>query len=262
VGAIYDGTGYGLDGTVWGGELLVGGLADFTRAGRLFPVPMPGGEAAVREPWRMACAWLVAAAEVEGTELRPPEGLVAKVSPERWRAVAGMARSGLVSPLTSSMGRLFDAVAVLCGLRYEVTYEGQAAIELEAMSDPGEHAAYRLPSVQSPDGLVLDGCATVAEVLADIHAGVPPATVAARFHNGVAEATAQACAVLAGEHDIETIVLSGGVFQNRLLLERALPALAAAGLRALVPARLPPGDGGISYGQAAVAAARPAGGGA
>jgi len=262
VGAIYDGAGYGPDGTVWGGELLVGGVAGFTRAGRLFPVPMPGGEAAVREPWRMACSWLLAAGDVEDPrDLRLPETLVGRVSPEKWRVVAGLARSGLASPVTSSMGRLFDAVAALCGLRSEVTYEGQAAIELEALSDPGEYGAYPLPAVQSPEGLLLDGRATVAAVLAEIESGVPVPTVAARFHNAVAQATAQACAVLAGEHGLDTVVLSGGVFQNRLLLERTLPALAAGGLRALVPALLPPGDGGISYGQAAVAAARLAKGG-
>ena len=257
LGAIFDGTGYGTDGTVWGGELLAGGLADFTRVGRLFAVRMPGGEAVVREPWRMACSWLLAAGQVEDPgDLRLPPALEGRVPPEKWRAVAGLAKGGLAAPETSSMGRLFDAVAALCGLRTEVTYEGQAAIELEAVADPLERGAYPLPVVEAPEGLLLDGRPTVTTVLTDVEDGASPATVAARFHNSVAAATAEACAALAASHGLETVVLSGGVFQNRLLIERTVPALEAAGLRALVPELLPPGDGGISYGQAAVAAAR------
>ena len=253
VGAIFDGTGYGTDETVWGGELLVGGLADFTRAGHLPYVPMPGGEAAVREPWRMACAWLLAA------EAEAPAALRHRVEGRRWDAVASLARAGVASPLTSSMGRLFDAVAALCGLRVEVTYEGQAAIDLESVSDRSERGAYPMPVVKSEDGVLLDARETVAAVAADAGGDADPALVGARFHNGVARATAEACALLAAERGLDTVVLSGGVFQNRLLLERTLPALSAAGLRALVPERLPPGDGGIAFGQAAVAAARLAG---
>ncbi|MDQ4049788.1 MAG: carbamoyltransferase HypF [Actinomycetota bacterium] len=256
LGAIFDGTGYGTDGTIWGGELLVGGLSEFTRAGRLLPVPMPGGEAAIREPWRMACSWLLAAGRAD----QAPQALRDRVDPARWRAVAGLARGGPVSPLTSSMGRLFDAVAALCGLRAEVTYEGQAAVELESVSDREETAAYPLSVVDSEDGVVLDPRSTVAAVAADSSAGMATPLVAARFHNAVAAATAEACVRLAQEVGLDTVVLSGGVFQNRLLLERTLPALRDAGLRALVPERLPPGDGGIAYGQAAVAAARLAGG--
>src|SRR4051812_7168315 len=120
-GAIYDGTGYGTDGAVWGGELLRGDLMEFERIGHLWPVRMPGGEAAIREPWRMACAWL---AEIGH------DAPLAGVDPDRWTQVAQLARTGLASPVTTSMGRLFDAVAALCGLRLTVTYEGQAAIEL------------------------------------------------------------------------------------------------------------------------------------
>ena len=257
VGAIYDGTGYGPDGTVWGGELLVGGLAGFTRAGHLLPVPMPGGEAAIREPWRMACAWRLAA----GCGHEPPAALRDRVDPRRWDAVVGLARGGLASPLTTSMGRLFDAVAALCGQRAEVTYEGQAAIELESVSDHEERSAYPLPVVDAEDGIGLDPRPTVAAVVADSSAGVPISLVAARFHNAVAAATVEACSRLAQERGLDTVVLSGGVFQNRLLLERTLPALRSAGLRPLVPERLPPGDGAIAYGQAAVAAARLAGDG-
>ena len=250
VGAIYDGTGYGPDGTVWGGELLVGGLEDFERAGSLWPVRLPGGAAAIREPWRMACAWLVAAGEEEPAL---PATLAAAVDTTRWRQVAELARTGAASPPTTSMGRLFDAVSALCGVRPTVNYEGQAATELEALADPGEWASYPLPLL--PDG-TLDARPTVLAILGDLVAGVEAAAVSARFHNAVAAATAEACAALARSGGLDTAVLSGGVFQNRLLLDCTVDRLAETGLRVLVPERLPPNDGGISFGQAAVAAAR------
>jgi hydrogenase maturation protein HypF len=250
VGAIYDGTGYGPDGTVWGGELLMGGLEDFERPGSLWPVRLPGGTAAIREPWRMACAWLVAAGEDEPAL---PATLAAAVDTARWRQVAELARTGAASPQTTSMGRLFDAVSALCGVRPTVNYEGQAATELEALADLGERAGYPLPLLT--DG-TLDARPTVLAILGDLAAGVEAAAVSARFHNAVAAATAQACADLARRGGLDTAVLSGGVFQNRLLLDSTVDRLAETGLRVLVPERLPPNDGGISFGQAAVAAAR------
>ncbi len=252
VGAIYDGTGYGTDGTIWGGELLVGGLESFERAGHLYPVRLPGGERAVREPWRMACAWLLAA---RGEDALPPDALAPEIAPDSWRAVRELARGGVASPVTTSMGRLFDAIAALCGVRQRVNYEGQAAAELEAMCDASERYAYALPLAREEGELVLDARATVDEATRDVDRGVPPGRVAARFHNAIATATATACLMLAEERDIGTVVLSGGSFQNRELLEAVAAALQHAGLRVLVPERLPPNDGGISYGQAAVAAA-------
>jgi len=248
VGAIYDGTGYGEDGTVWGGELLAGGLAEYERAGSLFAVAMPGGDRAVAEPWRMACSWLQAA----GVEA--PQALIEAAGAERWRQVSEVARAGVASPLTSSMGRLFDAVGALCGLRSVVTYEGQAAVELEALATSAGPAdgGYPLPF----EALVLDGRFTIRAVTEDLGAGVPAAAVAARFHAGVAGGTAHALAEVAGARGLDTVVLSGGVFQNRLLLELAVADLRRRGLTVLLPERLPPNDGGIAYGQAAVAAAR------
>jgi hydrogenase maturation protein HypF len=247
VGAIFDGAGYGPDGAVWGGELLVGGPAGFRRAGHLHPVRLPGGDHAVRQPWRMACAWLTAAL---GHEPAPAAG----VDEARWRAVARMAATGLASPPTTSAGRLFDAVAALAGVRTEVTYEGQAAVELEAAADPHERGAYPLP-VRDGDPLVLDARETVRAVAEDAASGVAPGVVAARFHAGLAAATAEACARAAAASGLGTVVLSGGVFQNRLLLEGTVARLERRGLRVLVPERIPPNDGGIAFGQIAVAAA-------
>jgi hydrogenase maturation protein HypF len=233
VGAIYDGAGYGPDGTVWGGELLVGDLTGFSRAGHVWPVRLPGGDRAVREPWRMACSWL------EECGLPAPA-----VRHANWDAVASMCRTGMGAPVTTSIGRLFDAVAALCELRSEVTYEGQAAIELEAACDSAERGAYPMPD--------LDARETIAAVARDLAAGVPVGAIATRFHRGLALATADAIEAL-GE---PLAVLSGGVYQNRVLLELTTDALEARGVRVLVPQLLPPNDGGISYGQAAVAAAR------
>jgi hydrogenase maturation protein HypF len=244
VGAIFDGAGLGTDGTVWGGEILVGDLHGFERCGHLWPVPLPGGDAAAREPWRMACAWRMAA----GGDARPLRG----IDPDRWRAVARLAETGVAAPPTTSVGRLFDAVAALCGIRLEVSYEGQAAMELEAACEGSEHGAYPLESVYG----VLDARETILAVDRDVSRGVGVGVIATRFHHALADATADDCARLAADRGLDLVVLSGGAFQNRRLLERTADGLARVGLRVLVPERLPPNDGGISFGQAAVAAVR------
>jgi len=159
------------------------------------------------------------------------------------------------------MGRLFDAVAALCGIRARINYEGQAAIELEASCDPQERARYPISIFAQDDALVLDPRETVRAVLADIEAGQPAGVVASRFHAAIAGVTVEACCAAASARGADLVVLSGGVFQNRRLFQDTLAGLRASGLRVLVPRRLPLGDGGISYGQAAVAARRLAGSG-
>jgi hydrogenase maturation protein HypF len=256
LGAIFDGTGFGSDGTVWGGELLTGDLRGFERRGHLLEVPLPGGAAAIREPWRMACAWAGAAL---GSRPALPATLRGRVEERDWRNCCELVERRIGSPSTSSIGRLFDAVGALCGAPARARYEGQAAVELEAMCAAGEGGRYEMPLLGEGDGLVLDPRPTVRAALADLDRGEAPALVAARFHETVAVGTVDACACLAAEHDLGTVVLSGGVFQNRRLLERVAGLLTAAGLRVLTPERLPPNDGGISFGQAAIAAARQAG---
>jgi hydrogenase maturation protein HypF len=252
VGAIFDGTGYGLDGTVWGGELLFGGIGSVRRVGSLLPVALPGGERAIRQPWRMACSWLSAA--FDGGEPGLPASLAGRVDPRAWAQVHRLATGGgPAAPATTSMGRLFDAVAALAGIRAEVNYEGQAAIELEAACDHGERGSY--PIVVGGEPLVIDPRETIRAVAADVQAAVAPDVIARRFHRTIARATVEACIALAASHDTEVVALSGGVFQSRMLLESVSDALAGRGLRVLAPERLPINDGGISYGQAAVAAA-------
>jgi hydrogenase maturation protein HypF len=255
VGAIFDGTGLGADGTVWGGELLVGDLRSYERAGWLWPVRMPGGTAAVRQPWRMAAAWL---AEAFGQAPTRPSALAGIVSPADWEAIGRIGRAPVVSPLTSSIGRLFDAIGALCGAPGRVSYEGQAAVELEALAWSAGPAPATCGGYwwQRAGSCVLDPRAAVCELARDLERGVPAGVVSARFHAGVAAATVDAVAAIASARGLGTAVLSGGVFQNRLLLERVAADLERAGLRVLVPRQLPPNDGGISFGQAAVAAAQ------
>jgi hydrogenase maturation protein HypF len=235
LGVAFDGTGYGPDGTIWGGEFLLASLTAFERIGHLAPVPMPGGAAAIRQPWRMAAVYLDAAGE----------------SRPEWASVVALAHSGLNSPLTSSAGRLFDAVAALVGVRDTVNYEGQAAIELEQLADPRERGCY--PA--SISGGVVSGVDLVRAVIEDLRAGVSPALIAGRFHNGVAELIVRSCLVFRDEHHLSTVALSGGVFQNLLLLNRTAQRLSAKGFRVLTHHRVPTNDGGISLGQAAIAAA-------
>jgi hydrogenase maturation protein HypF len=256
VGAIYDGAGHGPDGTVWGGELLVGDLGSFERAGHLWPVRLPGGDRAAREPWRMACAWLVAAGDDAPAV---PERLAGRVDPDRWRQVTELCRGALPAPVTTSAGRLFDAVAALAGLRAVSTYEGQAAVALEGAIDAGEPGAYPMPAARADDGAVtIDARETVAAVARDVAAGVDPGGISARFHRGFADATVAGCALVAQRAGVDLVVLSGGVWQNRALVERTRSELRRLGLRVLVPRALPPNDGGIAYGQVAVASRRTA----
>ncbi|MGH2867296.1 MAG: carbamoyltransferase HypF, partial [Solirubrobacteraceae bacterium] len=226
VGAIYDGTGYGLDGTVWGGELLTGDLTGFARAGWLWPVRMPGGVQAIRQPWRMACAWLGealgddpgSAADAPGSEPPPlPSPLAGRVAPARWAAISRIGAQASVSPLTSSMGRLFDAVGALCGLALEVTYEGQAAVALEAAAwraEPEDRATAGDYVLQRRDDGRLDPRAALRALAADLEQGARAEVVAARFHAGVATATVDAVSAIAADRGLGTAVLSGGVFQN------------------------------------------------
>jgi len=225
---VFDGTGYGTDGTLWGGEILRCDLAAFERAVHLEPVPLPGGETAIREPWRMA------AVHLERAGLPVPF--------ERWPLVR---RSLEVNaPFSSGMGRLFDAVAALLGVREQVTYEGQAAIELEQLA--GDAAA------QPYDWPFGDGSALVRLVHDDLASGRARAEIAAAFHETIAAAAATACAELGAPR---TVVLSGGTFQNLRLLGSTTRRLEALGFHVLTHRLVPPNDGGLSFGQAAVAAA-------
>jgi hydrogenase maturation protein HypF len=246
IGVAFDGTGYGTDGTIWGGEFLAASLAAFERGGYLEPVPMPGGTAAIRQPWRMAAAYT---GDLE----------VARRHPDQWSAVLAMAAKGINSPLTSSAGRLFDAAAALLGVRDAINYEGQAAIELEQLADPGETGAYPARvegGIQAGVPFRIRGSDLLHAVIEDRTDGVPAPLIAARFHHGVAALIEAGCLLMRERHGLDTVALSGGVFQNLLLLRATVARLEARGFRVLLHARVPCNDGGISLGQALVAANR------
>jgi hydrogenase maturation protein HypF len=250
LGVAFDGTGYGTDGTLWGGEFLLADLAGFRRLAHLTPIAMPGGATAIRQPWRMAAAYLDVAYDGHC-----PENLdVVRRNEQQWPSVLAVAHGDIHALRTSSAGRLFDAAAAVLGIRDSVNYEGQAAIELEQHADIHHRDSYPAPVL---DGAVpqLSGADLLREVTEDLRAGTAVSIIAARFHNSVAEAVVRMCEVLADRVDVRTVALSGGVFQNLLLLHRLTDLLGRNGFRVLTHARVPTNDGGISLGQAAVAGA-------
>jgi hydrogenase maturation protein HypF len=248
VGVAYDGTGYGTDGAVWGGEILLLGTAShrFDRAAHLAPVPLVGGDLAVRNPWRMALAHLHAAGIGWDPDLPP----VAAGGDAERRLLASQLGTGRGAVPCTSMGRLFDAVASLLGIRHRIGYEGQAAIELELLVSG---AAHRLPAFGTTGG-VLDPAPVLAGLVAGFRAGVPVGELACGFHQAVADATAAAVERSAGP--VRLAGLTGGVFQNVLLLRMVRQRLRERGFEVLTHHLVPPNDGGLALGQAAVSALR------
>jgi hydrogenase maturation protein HypF len=254
IGIALDGTGYGPDGSIWGGELLVADLAGFTRAGHIAGVRLPGGEAAVKDPGRMAAAYLSALYGDDFPTQARRLGL--SYPPLEERILRRQLAEGLNSPLTTSAGRLFDAVAAaldVCRLR---TYEGQPAMELEMAADETENGFYPAAVEEAPDTLVLDTLAIFQAVVRDRLAGVPTGVIAARFHNSLARLLADACGLIRERTGLNLVALSGGVMQNALLFTRLHRALTALGFEVLTHTLTPPNDGSISLGQVAVAAAQ------
>jgi len=248
IGVTFDGTGFGTDGAVWGGEFLVGDYRAFRRAATLRYVGLPGGDQAIREPWRMAVAHLVDA-EVE---LRP---LKARLLPVEVRTVERMLERRINTPLTSSAGRLFDAVAALAGVRDRVSYEGQAAVELEWLAT-GVESDGTYPFALSPgeNPLVVDTRPLIRALAEDTRRGVRTALIARRFHSTLVELIAAVCDRLRGATGLGAVVLSGGVFLNALLTREVSARLGADGFEVYRHRLVPPNDGGLSLGQLAVAA--------
>jgi hydrogenase maturation protein HypF len=244
IGVALDGTGYGTDGQIWGGEFLVAGYEGFTRRAHFRYIPLAGGDAAVREPWRAALAYLI------DTFGNAGPSFLRDIPEERARVVRRMIATGVNTVQTSSCGRLFDAVASLVGLRHEINFEGQAAIELETIADPDETHRYTF-EIHLTDPWQLDFRPMIAAMLASRR----PATVAARFHNTLAAAIAEMCMRLRQETKLHRVCLSGGSFQNARLLASSCALLRQAGLEVYTHSKVPPNDGGIALGQAAVAAA-------
>jgi hydrogenase maturation protein HypF len=251
--ASLDGAGYGSDGAIWGGEFLVARYASFERMAHLAYVPMPGGAAAVRRPARMALAHLARAygeqAERIARELMP------QLAAREARAALLQARRGVNSPLTSSMGRLFDAVSALLGICVETTYTGQPAVELEIAAAEGAFPPYPFAVDASAQPWQADPAPIIRAIVDDIRAGVERAAIAARFHHTIAALVAELCAAMARETGLTQVALSGGVFQNAYLVELLTDILPRRGLTPLLHRQAPPNDGGLALGQAVIAAA-------
>jgi hydrogenase maturation protein HypF len=257
LGVAFDGTGYGPDGTIWGGELLRADLAGYQRLGHLTPVVMPGGEAAIRQPARMAFAYLQAAFGPAAEEKAAALGLT--WPPLLEEILRRQVATGWQSPLTTSAGRLFDALAAALDICRQRTYEGQPALELEMAAEEGEAGAdgcYAV-RVEARDGrLVLDSVDLFCQAVADFWQGSSKGQVAARFHTALAQGIGQLCVAAREQTGLHLVALSGGVWQNGLLLGQTVAVLQAAGFEVLTHRLVPPNDGGLALGQAAAAAAR------
>jgi hydrogenase maturation protein HypF len=267
IGVTFDGTGYGTDGKIWGGEFLIGDYEGFERAAHLRYVPMAGGDQAVREPWRMAIAYTIQA----GLEPELPSKKAMQVPPDHLKNVVRMLERRVNSRETSSVGRLFDAVAALVGVRERVSFEGQAAMELEAWAMRGqcgtegrteswpegwideEIEANRCVSPRIP--IVLDVAPWIRSIVAELRQGVSGPELASRFHINLVGLIVRVCCELRARHGIDRVALSGGVFMNGIILSGACLSLRKQGFQVLCHKRVPPNDGGISLGQIAVAAA-------
>jgi hydrogenase maturation protein HypF len=261
IGVSFDGTGYGVDGAIWGGEFLLADYLDFRRVGHLEYVPLPGGEKAINEPWRIALSWL-AHAGIEWEDDLPPVHHVSNLHSHSLEILQKQLSSGINAPLTSSAGRLFDAVASLIGLRQEVNYEAQAAIELEMAVDHEESGIYtfellpRDPTSQSSSNFIVGVSPVIEGLVRDIRQGEPVHMMAARFHYTVAQIVLNACRKIRCDYGVEEVILSGGVWQNMTLLKIAYQCLSGDGFKVILHHQVPANDGGLALGQAVIAGHR------
>ena len=253
IGIALDGTGYGTDGTIWGCEILVATRAEFRREAHLEVVGMPGGERAVLEPWRMAVSHM---ANAFGDDIgRLDLTGILGVAGDEIHTVRMMLEQNFNCPRTSSCGRLFDAVSSICGIRSRISFEGQAAIELEMAAADGGERSYPVEIAEAGGMLVISPRAMIRALVGDLAAGVDKGLVSTAFHAWLAASLTKAAVLLRSKHGIDAAVLSGGCFQNELLLSSMKRLLAEAGFKVLINTQVPPNDGGISFGQVVVAAA-------
>jgi hydrogenase maturation protein HypF len=253
IGLALDGTGYGTDGRIWGGEVLIANYDKFTRAAHLEYVAMPGGEVAIREPWRIAVSYLMRCFGSNFFRMKPP--FLEKVDPKKIAFALRMIERQVNAPLTSSCGRLFDAVASIADIRQEVNYEGQAAIELEMAADGyGDEDPYPFELRATEDGWVIDTSAMFQALVKNVLASTPVGVISARFHNGLAEVLTRSAYLVRQRTGLHRVCASGGTFNNRLLLRKLTALLEADGFEIFTQRQVPCGDGGLCLGQAMIAA--------
>jgi hydrogenase maturation protein HypF len=263
IGVAFDGTGMGSDGHIWGGEFLVADYRSFNRVGHLEYLPLPGGDAAINRPYRITISYILSL--LGENILSQGLGFMAEVSEIETEIINRQIEKGLNSPLTSSMGRLFDAVSALLGIRSEIDYEGQAAVELEmaayachceehsdeAISSDKESYPYRI--IVNKEVKIVQLRNLLSAIIEDLKQGIFPRRISLKFHNTIAEMTNEMCQLIADETGINRVALSGGVFQNRLLLRKTIGLLENSGFQVFTHRQVPCNDGGISLGQAVIA---------
>ena len=251
IGVSFDGTGYGTDGKIWGGEFLVSSYDKFRRMAHLEYTPLPGGEKAIKEPWRMAACYLFKA---YGDDMLNLEiDFIKNLDRDKWAIIRNMIDKGLNSPLTSSAGRFFDAVSALSGVRNEIYYEGQAAIELEMKAASGEYDEYSFDLEEVDNEFIVILEPVIKSIVYDLENSVRIETISAKFHNTVANIILSICLKIGKIERMKRVVLSGGVFQNTYLLNKTLNLLDKNGFKVFFHHRVPPNDGGVALGQAIIA---------
>ena len=251
IGVAFDGTGYGDDGRIWGGEFFTGDYSGFERQAHFEYVPLPGGEAGIKEPWRMAVSYLVKTFGEDLTAYKLP--FLSEISTDRVDFVIQQIIKGINSPDTSSVGRLFDAVSALCLLCNKIEYEGQAAIRLEKVAGIAEDLQYLYEIDRIGSEYQISVRQMISAIVEDMAKGKDPSCISGAFHRTVAKIVLEVCQMLREDSGINQVALSGGVFQNRLLLGLALDLLENNGFRVYIHSKVPTNDGGISLGQAAIA---------
>ncbi len=257
IGIAFDGTGFGPDGNIWGGEFFVGTLRDLRRAGHLRYIPMPGGEGCIREPWRMALSYLYDICKTRFSRLKI--AFLSRIDKEKTRLLTQIIDKDINSPMTSSMGRLFDAVSAIAGICEVAGYEGQAAIELEKALDArcsmlNARKRYSFKYRDKGEVIIIDWSPLIKGLVKDSEGKKGKAEISLKFHNAVSYMIKEVCVLLRKRYGIEKVSISGGVFQNRYLTKVTPPLLEKEGFRVYLHKNLPAHDGNIALGQAAIAA--------
>jgi hydrogenase maturation protein HypF len=273
IGVAFDGTGMGADGNIWGGEFLIADCRNFSRVGHLEYLPLPGGDAAIKRPCRTAIGYILTLlgenalnAVIASEAKQSPLAYIGQVTEVEVEVIKSQIEKRINSPLSSSMGRLFDAISALLGIRGEIDYEGQAAVELEMaahssviarrVSDEaisGNNASYPYRIVEDEGIRIVRLRDLLSAVIEDLHQGVSKGRISVKFHNTVARMINETCHLIADETGVSQVALSGGVFQNRLLLRKTVSLLESSGFQVYTHRQVPCNDGGISLGQAVIA---------
>jgi len=254
IGLCFDGTGYGTDGNIWGSEFLVGDYKEFQRLAHFEYQPMPGGDKAAKEPWRMGLSYLYSAYNGEWNE----SGLkwLEEFNPADLTLIRQMLKQQINTPLTCGLGRLFDALYAILGHTEKHCHEGKGGMMIESIANPMIEDSYSMDIIDSPEGWLISPLPMVREICQDIHSSVRPSTIVGKFHQSLALISAQICSLIREKTNLTQVVLTGGCFQNALLTLKVKSMLQVMGFEVYTHSQVPPNDGGISFGQAGVALER------